>query len=341
MDWRSLHHPTVPLTTTESTVTMKPGHSVPLRKLRAIHSGNAVIFVDVPLSLTNLSAASAHTLDTKQVSYTLWFACKSLNRRVKRALGVGKANSIWLPQELVDCIVDYISDDRPTLFACTHLSRTWCISARFHLYRTFTVSASSEFDAVEDLQRMGMIHLVRRMVATRKINQADFLLPTTLTRLHAFTHLQELDIRYLDVGNLLLWLHEHCDILKNTVRTLTLRYPRGSIKQLVCFINLFSNLENLTVDSIDRTIAYDSKVPVIEYSPPLTGRLTLTGIFDPEFIAGLASMQKGVRFRTVDLQFCGEVQEIIEACAESMERLIYHPSDFRGAYHSEGFHGRF
>ena len=270
-----------------------------------------------------------HT-DAKQATYTMWFACKRLNRKVRRALGSSKVGNAWLPQELVDYIVDHISDDRPTLFACTHLSRTWCIAARAHLYRTFTVSDRAGFDAIDDLQNMRMIDLVRKMVATRKVNQADFLTPSTMERMHAFTRLQELDIRYLDVGAPLLWLHEHGDILKSTVRSLTLRYPKGSIKQLACFISKFSSLENLTVDSIDIASVYDPRVPVINSSPPLTGRLTLTGIFDQEFLSALASMPRGIKFRTVDLQFCGEMQEIIDACAGTMEKLICHPSDARG-----------
>ena len=175
-----------------------------------------------------------------------------------------------------------------------------------------------------------MIHFVRKIIVVRQIHQADFLLPETMTRLHTFTHLQELDIRYLSVGQPLRWLHEHCDILKSTIRTLTLRYPRGSVKELLCFIGLFSSLENLIVDSIDRNFTSGTFVPVLETSPPLTGRLTLTGIFDREFMSGLVSFQKGVKFRTVDLQYCGEVQVIVDGCAGTMERFVCQPSDFRG-----------
>ena len=266
------------------------------------------------------------------MSYTLWFTCKHLVRKVKRVrLGMRKANSVRLPQELVDYIVDHISDDRSTLFSCTHLSRTWWIAARAHLYRTFTVSDSAGFKSVDDLQKMGMIPLVHKMVATRKINHADFLSPPkALTRLNTFTHLQELDLRYLDVGELVLKLHECCDTLRSNVRSLTLRYPTGSVKRIVCFINLFSKLENLTVDSINSVFTYDSQLPKIECPPPLTGRLKLSGITEQEFISDLASMQNGVRFRTVDLRFCRDVQEIIDACAGTMERLILHSSDFLG-----------
>ena len=259
-----------------------------------------------------------------------WFQCKHLVRKAKP--GVTMAGGAWFPQEIVDQIVVYISDHRPTLFTCTHLSRTWCIAARTHLYRTFTFSDSAGFKAVDDLQQMETIHLVHRVVAIRRTNQTDPLLsPKALARLNVFTHLQELDFRYLDIGELILRLQKRCDILRSTIRTLTLRYPTGSVKRIVCFISLFSNLENLAVDSINRVVTDDSEVPVIECSVPLTGRLRLSGIWEQEFICDLASMRKQVRFHTVDLRFCREAQEIIDQCAGTMERLIWHSFGFIGA----------
>ena len=249
---------------------------------------------------------------------------------MKRALGISKAGSVRLPQEIVDYILDYVSEDRPTLLACTHLSRAWCIGARAHLYRTFTVSDSMGFDAINDLQSMGTIHLVRKMAVAPRMFQTDLIVPKITTRLNAFTHLQDLDIRYLNVGELLTRLPRHCDVLKSTVRTLTLRYPRGSTKQILSFVRLFPSLENLSVDNIEQESAPDAVIPDLKSSPPLTGRLTLTGILDQEFMSGLASLQKGLRFSTLDLQFCGEAQEVIDGCAETMRRFICSPSDFRG-----------
>jgi len=316
---------------------MKSDRSGPLSKFRAFRLGMdvppwgfAYTLINVPIPFRRL------LLDVEQATRKLWFRCKRLNRKIGRALGVTRP-SVRLPQELVHQIVGYISDDRPTLFACTHLSRTWCIAARIHLHRDFTVLDSEGFKAADDLQSMGMIDLVRKIAVSRQIHQADFLLPETMIRLHTFTNLQELDIRYLNVGQPLQWLREHCDILKSTVRTLTLRYPRGSIKQLLSFISLFTSLENLAVDSIDRDFTTEDCTPVLETSPPLTGRLTLTGIFDQDFMAGLVSSQKGIKFRTVDLQFCGEAQVIVDGCAGTMERFIFQPSDFRGRSNSMYF----
>ena len=303
---------------------MKPG---PLRRFRAARLGEAVISWMFAFSFLTISTP---TVDAKQASYTLWFSCKHLTRKVKRAIGINKASGVRLPQEIVDYIIDYISGDRATLFACTHLSRMWCIAARAHLHRTFTVSDFAGFEAANDLQSMRMTHLVRKITVYRRALQTDLVAPKLITHLNMFTHLRDLDIKYLNVEEMLLWLPQHCDILKSTVRTLTLQHPRGNTKQILCFISLFSCLENLTVDGIEGGSASDAVVPVLESSPPLTGRLTLTGIFDREFMSGLASLQKGLKFRTVDLQFCGEAREVIDGCAETMERFICHPPDPRG-----------
>jgi len=285
--------------------------------------------MDVHLRIINVSLFTP-TVDAKQASYTLWFNCKHLTRRMKRALGVSRAGNVHLPQEIVDYILDYVSEDRPTLLACTHLSRAWCIGARVLLYRTFTVSDCQGFEAVDDLQNMNTICLVRKLVVARRMSQSDLAIPKITAHLNAFMYLQDLDIRYLDVGELFAWFPQHCGVLKSTLRTLTLRYPRGSTKQILCFVSLFSGLENLAVDNIEQESASDAVVPIPESSPPLTGRLTLTGILDQEFMSGLACLQKGIKFRTLDLQFCGEAQVLIDGCAETMRRFICHPSDFRG-----------
>lgn len=272
------------------------------------------------------------TPGAKKKTYIIWFMWTHFLRTVKETTDGPRApRGVYCPQEIVDQIVDYISDDRATLLACTRLSRVWCIAARHHLYRTFKVSGSAGLKAINDLKTMGMIHLIKRMIATRKTNQADFLSPPkALARLNLFTHLQELHFRYLDVGRLVFRLHEDCDTLRSTVRTLALRTPTGSTTRIACFIGLFSKLENLTVENIDAVVTDDFQLPVIECPPPLTGQLTLSGISNLDFFCDLASIPKEVGFREVGLHCCQEVQDIIDACAGTMERLTWHSSGSNG-----------
>lgn len=42
---------------------------------------------------------------------------------------------VYVPPELSDYIIDFLYDDRPTLKACSLISRAWYPAARYHLYR--------------------------------------------------------------------------------------------------------------------------------------------------------------------------------------------------------------
>lgn len=304
---------------------MKAEREQSLTKFRVTHPGTAIVFVDVLLVLTHVPIFSLSITGAKQVYDALRIICRKCNGEATVS-GASKSmrRSLLLPQEIVDCIVDYISHDPPTLFACTHLSYTWYIAARAHLYRTLMVLNVAGFKEVRDLRKMGTIHLVRKIVATREVHPLDFLSPKVLTRLSAFTHLQKLDFESPDFRDLTPQLCKGCDTLKSTIRTLGLRHPRGSTRSIVFFISLFSNLEDLILTNIaDAEITDDPRVPVVEFSPPLTGRLSLSGIDNPDFTRDLASLQKGFGFRAVDVRFCRDIEEIIDSCAGTMERLVW------------------
>ncbi|KAF8524126.1 hypothetical protein BU17DRAFT_63484 [Hysterangium stoloniferum] len=53
------------------------------------------------------------------------------------------ASKGFLPQELVDEIVDYISHDNPTLLACHITCHTWAMSAKRYLFKELAISRSS------------------------------------------------------------------------------------------------------------------------------------------------------------------------------------------------------
>ncbi|KIK52090.1 hypothetical protein GYMLUDRAFT_180546, partial [Collybiopsis luxurians FD-317 M1] len=42
------------------------------------------------------------------------------------------------PQELVDCIIDELSDSKADLFSCSLVSRSWLQRARKHLFRSIS-----------------------------------------------------------------------------------------------------------------------------------------------------------------------------------------------------------
>lgn len=54
------------------------------------------------------------------------------------------ANPPYLPQELVDSIIDYVDNDRSTLLSCALVSRSWLHSSRYHLFANISLSPHSQ-----------------------------------------------------------------------------------------------------------------------------------------------------------------------------------------------------
>lgn len=259
-------------------------------------------------------------MPTPDSERTFKVECESLIEKLQRVSVAVGGSSVQLPQDVVNRIVDNISSDRPTLFACTCLSRTWCTAALSHLLRTFTILDSAGIERANVLQKMGITGFVRNVWVVQEIIEAE-----ALTHLNAFARIQELRLSKLDVWNLALRLSDRCHTLTSAVKTLALYHVNGSTKCIAYFVNLFSGLENLTVYRIDRDLGFDdSQVLVMpqERSQPLMGRLGLFTIHGQCLLRDLASMAKGVEFRTVDLCFCPQVQGVMDGCARTVERLI-------------------
>lgn len=56
------------------------------------------------------------------------------------------SEAFYLPQELVDEVVNHMFDDKPTLFQLCMISRTWMISSRHHLFSTITIRSAHYTD---------------------------------------------------------------------------------------------------------------------------------------------------------------------------------------------------
>ena len=195
MDGRSLYFPLAPLAE---------------EALGGFPTIQVIIFVVAYALCLLLDRLFISTAVAKRMFDMLEFACKS-------PTGKAKDSCLQLPQEIVDRIVDDVSNDRPTLIACTYLSCTWYIAARIYLHRTFTVFRSAGFKHVNALQEKGTINLVSRVCVYPRDDRADFLVPEALRPLSAFKSPQELRLFFFDVGELILRLDNRCDAFMSTV----------------------------------------------------------------------------------------------------------------------------
>ena len=115
-----------------------------------------------------------------------------------------------------------------------------------------------------------------------------------------------------------------------TLRFLALREPTGSSRQILYFIGLFPNLQDLKLHYFlpaDEQESTDDEMLVPLSIPPLQGRLTLTCFTRENLVEGVIAHFGGLRFRYMDLFRVKCVPLLLDACAETLETLRLYPTD--------------
>ena len=117
------------------------------------------------------------------------------------------------------------------------------------------------------------------------------------------------------------------------VRSLALREPKGSRRQIIFFIGLFQHLEDLKllykwVDFQEEPA--DDLTLVPSFVPPLRGRLTMTCFTRVGILEDMIDLFGGIRFRYMDLFSVHGMRLLLDVCADTLETLRFYPNDPRG-----------
>ena len=257
-----------------------------------------------------------------------------------------------LPQELVGMIVSYFIYDTSTLLACSLTSHSWYIAAVPHLHHTLTTDDlwRIHFDnrkcrwpgPLRKSYNLGLLPLVKRFRIRRPLNNSlPKLTPrrlgtSNLRYFSALTNLQELGIDNLHVSSFMPTIQQCFGHFSPTLRFLALREPTGSSRQILYFIGLFPNLQDLKLHYFlpaDEQESTDDEMLVPLSIPPLQGRLTLTCFTRENLVEDMIALFGGLRFRYMDLFRVKCVPLLLGACAETLETLRLYPTDPYG----EGF----
>ena len=250
-----------------------------------------------------------------------------------------------LPQELVGAIFSYFIYDTRILLACSMTCYSWYIVASPHLHHSLTtddLTSSWEdrrFRWPNPLQKsydLGLLPLVKRFrvrlnsLFSDAVFAPDRLRGRTLRHFSALTNLQELGIDYLQVASFMPDIHRFFGHFAPTLRFLALMNPAGSPRQILYFIGLFPNLQDLkllySVPSKGCDSAADADL-VPPSVPPLRGRLTLTCLGGERLMKDMITFFGGLRFRSMDLFRVKCVGLLLDACAETLETLRLYPTD--------------
>ena len=245
------------------------------------------------------------------------------------------------PQELVDAIISYFIYDTITLLACSMTCYSWYIAAVPHLHYSLTTDdwTTNPMDRKHrwpiPLQRsynLGLLSLVKRFrirLSSREFGP-DRLSGHTLRYFSALTNLQELGIDSLQISRFMPNIQQYFGHLSPTLRFLALREPKGSCRQILYFIGLFPNLQDLKLNYYFEEEEHESEddAALVPLSiPPLRGRLILTCFTREMLVKDMIDLFGGLRFRCMDLFRVKCVRLLLDACAESLERLRLYPSD--------------
>jgi hypothetical protein len=154
-----------------------------------------------------------------------------------------------------------------------------------------------------------------------------------LRHFSALTNVQELGIDYLDIPRFMPRIRRYFGHFSPTLRSLALREPEGSRRQIIYFIGLFKHLEDLKLLYDPRRIQGEpanhlTLVPL--FTPPLRGRLTITSFTRVGILKDMIDLFGGIRFRYMDLCGVDGMRLLLDACAETLETLRLYPTELRG-----------
>ena len=278
----------------------------------------------------------------------LWRSIAKIERFLfedpSQTIALGPPSITRLPQELVELIIFHFIHDTHTLLACSMTCYSWYIAAVPHLHHSLTTddyidsTTQGKYKWPRPLQNsynLGLLPLVKRFRIRSLTKFNGPFTPQKLGRytmccFSALTNLQELGIDDLQVPSFMPNIRRYFGHLAPTLRFLALREPIGSPRQILYFIGLFPNLQDLKICynysmEEQEDTADEDLIPLSV--PPLCGRLTLLFFPKEKLVKDMITFFGGLRFRYMDIFQVKCVRLLLGACADTLEELRLYPTD--------------
>ena len=246
-------------------------------------------------------------------------------------------------------IITHLVYDKLSLCACSLTCHSWYIAAVPHLHHTLVIDTDDPRkrrfrwpNLIWYKHMLGLLPLVKKLHILAYISHGTGEITPkmfrccTLGKFSALTNVQELGIDFLDIPKFMPRLRRYFGHFLPTVRSLALRSPRGSHRQIIYFIGLFQHLQDLKL--LFRSFGSNSEgeAPVGDltlippFVPPLRGQLTVTVLTRVELLEDMIGLFGGIRFRSMDLFCVVGMRLLLNACVETLETLRLHQNDVRG-----------
>jgi hypothetical protein len=281
---------------------------------------------------------------TLAIIWRIWSGSSPLEASTARPSPVAR-----LPLEAVEIIIAHLIYDTRSLLACSLTCYSWYIAAVPHLHHTLIVIAPTYSSwpnqkfiwprPLRNMHKFGLLPLVKKFHIQRRplfptLGFSQKLLNCFIIHhFFALINVRELGIDYLDIPSFMPRIRRYFHHFLPTVHSLALREPKGSRRQILCFIGMFEHLEDLKllyngVDSQPEPADDHTLIP--PFVPPLRGRLTMMYFTRVGLLEDMIDLFRGIRFRYMDLFEVDGMRLLLDTCAETLETLRLYPGDPRG-----------
>ena len=230
-----------------------------------------------------------------------------------------------LPQELAEYIIDHLWYHFNSLLACCLTCRAWLEPSRYHLFYRRRLIYEHQYKSLTNLRRYGLVEYIRRI-------ELD-LLPPFNNKSPTFRYLKDMgpatSLRALALTEYNVFDFSESKKLAqatSSLVTLELVNPEGTSGDVLQFICLFPNLDNLSVVRYSKTWAKSALHHGT--SPSFRGVLTLKHMDcggEDGFVQGLLKVPGGLRFHKLDLKCTEGAEPLIRACSRTLRTLFYQP----------------
>ena len=251
-----------------------------------------------------------------------------------------------LPLEVIKMIISYLLYDTDSLRACTLTCYSWYIVAVPHLHHTLTIKTRSYCrksrwpNPLQYMHMLGLLPLVKKFQVYGGGYDSMGLSPKIfncciLRQFLTLTNVRVLYLEFLDIPSFMPRIQRYFGHFSPTVRSLALREPKGSHRQIIYFIGLFQHLQDLkltcdTPRSQEEPAEDLSLIP--PFVPPLRGWLKLVYFTKVDLLKDMIDLFGGLRFRYMHLLDVDGMRLLLDACAETLEILVLYPTDPHGKF---------
>ena len=229
--------------------------------------------------------------------------------------------------------------DLGTLKACSLTCRSWYLAAVPRIHHTLILTEGrpdkrhDKLKPLSKLHKLGLAPLVKQIRVRQR--GSPWFTPKALSRrdLHyfsPFTNVRTLSLESLDISRFTPDMERHFKHFSPTLRSIVLRHPCCTPRQLSYFLSFFSNLDDIGIMGESKHqphTTFDTEL-VPFFAQGLQGQLVLNNCRWTKTWTHLITSCGGLRFRYMDLYKVGTCAPILfEACAETLETLRIHPKD--------------